>query len=71
MWLSKSDQKDFVGKADPSSIINNNKELSIPLCYSLRHQDDDDENNLTINESGVLSSKPAHVVIEGKAGHPA
>ena len=52
--VSKSDQQEFVEKADPSSIVNNAEELSTPLRDS-QHQDDH-ENNLGAIISGALNS---------------
>ena len=47
--VSKSDQQEFVEKADPSSIVNNAEELSTPLRDS-QHQDDHENNLGAIHE---------------------
>ena len=49
-------------KADPSSIVNDAKKLSTPLCDS-EHQDDD-KKNLGATVMGPLSSKPANIMAE-------
>ena len=61
-WVSKSDQQEFMEKADPSSIVNDAKKLSTPLCDS-EHQDND-EKNLGATVMRPLSSKPANIMAE-------
>ena len=61
-WVSKSDQQEFMEKADPSSIVKDAKKLSTPLCDS-EHQDDD-EKNLGATIMGPLSSKPANIMAQ-------
>ena len=60
--ISKSDQQEFVEKADPSSIVNNAEELSTPLRGSQRQ--DDDGNNLVAIITGALNLKPADAMAE-------
>ena len=60
--ISKSDQQEFVEKADPSSIVNDVEELSTPLRGS-QHQDDDG-NNLVAVITGALNSQPADAMAE-------
>ena len=60
--ISKSDQQEFLEKADPSSIVKDVEELSTPLRGS-QHQDDDG-NNLVAVITGALNSQPADAMAE-------